>query len=543
MIFSSRTLAAVVSLLGLAVASPAAAADPEEIRAERLEKTARAYLAVWELDGRAACEERRPACEHMEEILDRAARSFEAANRRSDAIVVWKILLEPRYHLSETAARNALHAIGAASEAMASYDEAATFYERFASTPAPTPAPTSARRSPDTDRAARALADAAVLRLRLGQDSQARDDVGLLQRRHGAAHPEVARITLMLASHHQEHEEWETARALLVGAMPAIDRGSPLERRLEAHTILARSFASLDGADRAADAATEYRKVLALAREHERDHDRAARAAKRDKQSPAPVPWSAAALDSRAEAHYYFAEQKRKVADRVLLPLYDGPGDRATILAYLETKAANWHLRKRWAIEEAERAYLKIFGIDLPSVPPPPPLPPPSPRPGAIGLLGGDPDAPIALWGVGVEGNPFSTEWDGAVTSPQWSIAAAARVGQLWGDFVRDIRSMPLLPSSSAWKGADGELRGAYFLTILDGPEAQKIRAKNAFAMCLRWSIVHRRFNAFSRSCEAWLSKNYRAEYRALEELHAWPAWTNAGVVARPAFPAWRFSP
>ena len=258
-------------------------------------------------------------------------------------------------------------------------------------------------------------------------------------------------------------------------------------------------------------------------------------------------------FEFRARARFLSAEKKREAAERVVLPPHDGPGDRAAVLAYLNTRAASWMIRKRWAIEEAERSYLKIFGLILPPAPPPPSRPPPPPRPGAIGLLGGDPNAPTAPWGTDAQNNPFLKQWPGAVTSPRWFIAAAARVGQLWADYAHALRTMPIPSAGDGSKSWQAELRGAYFLTLLDGPEAHKLHAKEAFAACLRWSIEYRQFDPVSLTCERWLARNYSAEYFTIEELHAWPAWAHPldvrgaalrlGTVGRPAIPAWLSPP
>jgi hypothetical protein len=76
---------------------------------------------------------------------------------------------------------------------------------------------------------------------------------------------------------------------------------------------------------------------------------------------PAQVVDATEERDAKAEALFMAAEKKREVAEQVVLPPYAGPGDRASVLKYLNTEGAGWSVRKLWAIEEAERAYLKIF--------------------------------------------------------------------------------------------------------------------------------------------------------------------------------------
>src|SRR5206468_3873125 len=92
---------------------------------------------------------------------------------------------------------------------------------------------------------------------------------------------------------------------------------------------------------------------------------------------------------------------------------------------------------------ETEDAIAEARFLQAEQPPPAPPPPPPAPSPpGVIGLInsgGGDPNAPITL-----KDDPFSTHWPVSPPSIRWAIAAAARVGATWGDFVREIRSMPI---------------------------------------------------------------------------------------------------
>jgi tetratricopeptide (TPR) repeat protein len=105
--------------------------DPASLAA--LEKGANAYLALWQKYGEKACETRQPVCNRMDEVLHNAARAFQAAHLLGKAIAVRKILIDPRYHLDRTAlGREALLDIGRNYQAIAVYDEAAAYYERFA---------------------------------------------------------------------------------------------------------------------------------------------------------------------------------------------------------------------------------------------------------------------------------------------------------------------------------------------------------------------------------------------------------------------------
>ncbi|MEO5730679.1 MAG: hypothetical protein ABI134_26915, partial [Byssovorax sp.] len=88
------------------------------------------YLQIWERYGRAQCEAKSPGCQRMEEILYNAARAYQAARKSHEAIAVRKVMLEPRYHLDNTElAKKATYEIGGSYQAMAFYEEAASWYE------------------------------------------------------------------------------------------------------------------------------------------------------------------------------------------------------------------------------------------------------------------------------------------------------------------------------------------------------------------------------------------------------------------------------
>ena len=67
----------------------------------------------------------------------------------------------------------------------------------------------------------------------------------------------------------------------------------------------------------------------------------------------------------------------------------------------------------------------------------------------------------------------------------------------MWGDFVDDFRRSPI---PKAWRGTDLE------------------------------QIYYGGVDGFSRSCEVWLAKNYKAEYHVVDELRGAPTLANSGL-------------
>ena len=54
--------------------------------------------------------------------------------------------------------------------------------------------------------------------------------------------------------------------------------------------------------------------------------------------------------------------------------------------------------------------------------------------------------------------------------------------------------------------------------------------AKPALKKCLDLSVKYQYFDEFSRSCEVWLAKNYKAEYHVVDELRGAPTLSNSGL-------------
>jgi hypothetical protein len=189
---------------------------------------------------------------------------------------------------------------------------------------------------------------------------------------------------------------------------------------------------------------------------------------------------------------FFFAEQKRKDVDKIKFPEYKGEGKREEVEKHIKTKVADWVKKKRPAIEETEKEYIKILNLE--------PQPPPS-----------------------------------------WVIAAGSRVGQMWGKFVNEFRAAPI---PREWKGHGvvpgtqdltyDELRGNYYANLDEASEPQKQAAKGAYKKCLDYSVKYQYFDEYSRKCEEWLAKNYGAEYHLIDEFRGAPTRMNSGLSDRP---------
>jgi hypothetical protein len=162
----------------------------------------------------------------------------------------------------------------------------------------------------------------------------------------------------------------------------------------------------------------------------------------------------------------------------VKFPVYHGNGTKDDVLKHVNTKVTAWYQKKKAAIEHVEPEYVKILDLK-----------------------------PIA--------------------PPVWVIAAGSRAGLMWGNFVDEFRAAPI---PDAWK-KDADIRGTYYDALDRASEPFKAgNAKPALKKCLDLSLQYQYFDQFSRDCEVWLAKNYKAEYHVVDELRGAPTQSNNGA-------------
>ncbi len=405
-----------------------------------------------------------PEAERCDEIAYNAAKALQAARLLAKSITVRRALLafDERTRMNSSLAKKAAYEIGANYQAIAVYDLAAEWYEKFA------------RANPRAEHADQALADAVLLRLGLGQEQDAIKDAQDFGKAYGAAKPtQSAAIAFAIGAHYAEKEEWDKSRAALTSQMSIIDRAPP-DVQLQAHATLGRALAKLGSGSLAR---AEYAKVKHLWSDPVAAEAkiRAAYPADDDTQRDRRLGKSLGAV---GEAIFFAAEERRIAeVDSLRFPEYRGPGDKASVKAHVDTKVKDWYLKKMAAIQKVEPEYAKI--LDLKPTPP-----------------------------------------------PKWVIAAGSRSGLMWGDFVDDFRRAPI---PKAWHGT--ELEQVYTGEIDRVSEPYKRdHARPALEKCLRLSTKYQYFDGFSRSCEVWLARNYKAEYHVTDELRGAPTNANSGL-------------
>lgn len=445
---------------------------------EKYRRAAQLYLDMWEKYGKDACEKgNKEICAKNDEILYNASRAFQAARLLAKSIAVKKILINPKYNLHETVnAKKAIYEIGGNYQAIAVYDEAAAYFERFAT------------ENPKEENAPQALSDAVVLRLGLGQQEQAIKDSEFFQKNFSNRAAQAAQIAFAIGAHYADREDWPAARKHLDRDIGKIDRSATIDVKIQAHALLARINDAIGGKTKAR---SEYDKVRASWK------DPAATIAKIQEVSKGLGEGEAQAarrvgktLEAVGEAYFFFAEEKKAAVDRINFPEYKGSGEKKDVEDFVNKRVADWQKKKRAAITEADKEYQKILTLQ--------PEPP-----------------------------------------PRWVIAAGSRVGQMKGKFVAEFRAAPI-PKDWKQNGPSPygdllweEIRGAYYGKLDEVSEPDKLAAKAAYKDCLDRSVKFQYFDEYSRTCEQWLSKTYPAEYHLIDEFRSAPNRLGTGINER----------
>ncbi|MGO9839509.1 MAG: tetratricopeptide repeat protein [Polyangiaceae bacterium] len=448
---------------------------------ELFEKGGKAYFELWEKYGATPLRANQsPQCEHLDEIVENSARAFQAGHLIASAIRARTVLLNPQFHMEKSElAKDAMYKIGGNWQAIAVYDQASDWYERYA------------KDNPRRQNADKALSDAIVLRLGLGQEDLAVADVKEYQKDYGNSNSvETAQIAFAIGAHYADKEDWESARKAVSGAMATLDKAPP-DIQVQAHATLARALMHLKSVAQARGEYDKVRRIWGDGSAAQAKINEAYKSEGADQQAHK----LGKALDAVGEALFYAAEDKKKEkVESLPFPIYKGSGKKDDIKKYMDKTLMPWVQKKQAAIADVDKEYQKA--TDLQPVPP-----------------------------------------------PRWVIAAASRAGLMWGTFVDDFRKAPY-PKEWDKKGfvpgtgdtlSWSEVKATYLENLDEASEPiKRDRAKPALKRCLDDSVKYQYFDEFSRDCEKWLAKNYKTEYHVVDELRGAPTLSNGGLDDKP---------
>jgi TolA-binding protein len=436
---------------------------------DQYRKGAEAYGELWA----KYCEEplskgnKVKQCEKGDEILYNRAKAYQAGRLLAKSISARMVLLDPKFGFAKSPlAFKAMYEIGSNYQAIAVYDKASDWFEKYAK-----------ETSYKGETADQAISDAVVLRLGLGMEEEAIADASNFNKYFGGRKPaQAAQIAFAVAAHYGEKNAWEDVVKRLTQSMGTIDRQATLDVRVQAHGLLARAYANTK---RGPNASGEYKKVLGAWRDPQKSVAEISGIA--GDSEDAKTRRIGRTLEAVGEATFFFAEEQKAKVDAIKFPEYKGKGEKEAVKKHIETKVKEWIAKKRPLIEAATKEYTRV--VELQPVPP-----------------------------------------------PRWVIASGSRVGQMWGQFVKEFRAAPIPDSIKK----DYELRTAYYGALDDASEPQKQQARGAFETCLKYSVKYQYFDSFSRTCEEWLAENYKNEYHLIDEFRGSPNRVNSALREKP---------
>lgn len=435
-----------------------------------------------------------PSCPDLDEVLYDAAIHFEAARLLGRAIRVRQVLVD---RFPESAlVRPALFQLGANHHALALYGQAATYYEQYARRFPDDDGRSCEAAERDTDRCPRAFAaleNAVFFRLGLGEEDQALEDARLYERSFRRTRPrETAQVVFSLGAIHERRGDWPRAHAHYHAFLRDYGHSAPPHQVLRAHVQLGRAQWEQGRHD---EAMVHFRAA-------ESAWSRLASSGAGAPTTDEEALFTARAAEAVSEALFYLGERDYEDFVAVRFPRYSGPATLARVTRWSSESLAPWLTRKIAALRLAEAAYARVEPLGI----------------------------------------------------PEWRIAAAARVGQMYQRIVDDVRSAPV-PDDIA---GVPELLDAYDTTldsVLDGSSpgedgqwdtaddvrcpdptsfaptiaerapppacasAPIARALSAYEHCLGLATRVRWFNHWSTRCEAALHEMARARYPLAAEL------------------------
>ncbi len=420
-------------------------------------------------------------CGDMDEILWNAAINYEAARLLGRAIRVRQALIQqyPESPLS----KKSIYLLGANFHALAYYEQAATYYEQFARQYAGetgadcTEQERAESRCPD---AVLALRNATLFRLGLGQEEQALEDIQLFESNYRRSRAtETAQVAFAMGALYEQREMWDHLIRYYRKFLRDYRRNALPHQVVLANVALGRAFLA--------------REEPRDARGHFNDAVRAwnggvAQALSRaEGMSDADKVFALRqAIDATAEAMFRLAEDKYVAFRGIAFPAYEGGRSLERVTAWSNSEFRSWLERKRAALVAAEAEYNRIAALS------------------------------VDVQGV-------------AVNSPAWQIAAAARSGAMYREFVDHFRSAPIPTVIEN----DPDLYDVYAGALDEQSQPLLETATQRFLFCLRTATNVRWFNEYSRQCESELNRLNPGQYPLASELRGEPNF----VYSAPARP------
>ncbi len=415
----------------------------------------------------------------MDEVLYNAAIHFEAARLLGRAIQVRNVLID-RFPESDYAKR-AIYLVGANFHALAFYEQAANYYERFARSFPGEDGEDCSQSDRDNGTCAiahEALQDAVFFRIGLGDEEKAQEDARLFERNYKRKYPrETAQVVYSIGSIYERREDWRPLAVHYRNFLRQYRRSGLPHHIVRANTLLGRAHAKMNDPR---DAHRNFTSAVRAWQDAPEAINRLDNVSDGDK-----VLYLKEALDAAAEAYFNLAEIKYEEFEQVRFPRYSGGRSMERVNRWAQNEFKEWVERKMAALRAAEEEYNKIAALSV----------------------------------TVREGLP-------PLTSPPWMIAAAARIGQMYRKFVDAFREAPVPEEIDN----DPELRDIYVGALDEQSEPLQRQAIDKFEFCLRTATNVRWFNEWSRTCESELNVLNPREYPLAAELRGEPNYVRGSI-------------
>lgn len=446
------------------------------------------------------------------EVLYNAAINYESDYRIGPAIQIRRRLFAECGDNSEYAeahngkaspwAKRAVYQIGGNYHAIAAYTKAAQYYEQFA------------KRYSGEEEAPEALQNATVFRIGLGQDEKAIDNMRTFEKSYGRRREfksQTATVVFSIGTIYMRRESWGDAAKHYNSFLKRYGRDASADELVQARANL--GFALWKQGEKVqARAIKEFRKAIGIAdRGRNKGETVKARLARYQNQM-GDVPeeqvskrlWNM--VDAVAKSRFYIAEEAYQSFLEVSFPNFRA--DRT-----MPNKIKSWWSSKSPDARQ-EMQQLRFLPADI--------------RREKVGSIQFQfwVEKSFTSWRERKDERRATAEklYLAVVDEdvPEWEIAAAARLGDMYQQFMKALYDAPLDPSI---KG-DQELVDIYRDALDQAAEPYRKSAITAFQHCIAEATRNTWFNEWSRSCEVQLNKLDPRSYPVSDELRAQPAYS-----------------
>lgn len=409
-------------------------------------------------------------CGRLDEVLYNAALDFEAASLVGRAVQVRRVLVQ-KFPESPLAKRS-IYLLGANFHALAYYEQAAAYYERFAELYPGELGAKCTQEEKDKDLCPvsnKALKNAVFFRLGLGQGDKAQEDVSLFERNYRRRFPrETAQVHFSLGSIYKRKKEWARVVKHYLEFLKRYGRLAMPQQVVQANREIAVALWALEKRDKA----QKYLKAGLGSWQR----GGASAVQKLPASAEEKARYDLEGREAASEILFLLAESRFEDFQKIRFPKYSGGRSLARVNKWAQSDFRKWVGKKGSAVRAAEKEYNQVAELKV----------------------------------------------------PQWEIAAASRIGEMYRSFVDEFRDAPVPKEIER----DAELYDAYVGALDQQSEPFQRQAIDKFEFCLITATRVRWFNRWSRQCERELNRLNPRDYPVAAEIRARPnrEFRTAGV-------------